>query len=188
MSSRDIVTTGARTPVRFAKPQRVAFVQSSWHQDVVGGCWDAFSAEIEACGILLAQVDRFEVPGAFEIPLHVQTLAKTRRYTALVAAGLVVDSGLHGYVAETVIKALMDVQLRTEVPVFSAISTPQALPRPRSSSPSSASISSARDAKWRRPAPIPWRASSGCAARLPPASCEPRRCYSKSRHPKAGRP
>ena len=125
MSSRDIVTTGARTPVRFAKPQRVAFVQSSWHQDVVGGCWDAFSAEIEACGILPAQVDRFEVPGAFEIPLHVQTLAKTRRYTALVAAGLVVDSGMHGYVAETVIRALMDVQLRTEVPVFSAISTPQ---------------------------------------------------------------
>lgn len=125
MSSRDIVTTNPRTPVRFAKPQRVAFVQSSWHRDVVSACWEAFRAEIESCGIPPSQVDRFEVPGAFEIPLHVQTLAKTRRYTALIAAGLVVDSGMHGYVAETVIKALMEVQLRTEVPVLSAVSTPQ---------------------------------------------------------------
>ena len=67
------------------------------------------------------------VPGSFEIPLHVQLLAKTRRYTAIVAAGLVVDGGIyrHEFVADTVIKALMDVQLRTEVPVFSAVLTPQ---------------------------------------------------------------
>src|SRR5581483_8627961 len=64
----------------------------------------------------------FEVPGAFEIPLHVQLLAKTRRYTAIVAAGLVVDDQ---YIAETVIKALMEVQLRTEIPVFSAVVTPE---------------------------------------------------------------
>ena len=62
------------------------------------------------------------MPGSFEIPLHVQLLAKTRRYTAIVAAGLVVDDE---YIAETVIRALMDVQLRTEVPVFSAVLTPQ---------------------------------------------------------------
>src|SRR6202011_2243688 len=56
-----------------------------------------------------------------------QLLAKTRRYTAIVAAGLVVDGGIyrHEFVADTVIKALMDVQLRTEVPVFSAVLTPQ---------------------------------------------------------------
>ena len=65
--------------------------------------------------------------GFVEIPLHAQLLAKTRRYTAIVAAGLVVDGGIyrHEFVADTVIKALMDVQLRTEVPVFSAVLTPQ---------------------------------------------------------------
>jgi 6,7-dimethyl-8-ribityllumazine synthase len=107
---------------RFAKPQRVAFVQSAWHREVVAECRLAFLAEIEARHIARAQVDVFEVPGSFEIPLHVQLLAKTRRYTAIVAAGLVIDDE---YVAETVIKALMDVQLRTEVPVFSAVVTPE---------------------------------------------------------------
>ena len=112
---------------RFTKPQRVAFVQSSWHREVVEECRIAFLAEIEARHIAPAQVDVFEVPGSFEIPLHAQLLAKTRRYTAIVAAGLVVDGGIyrHEFVADTVIKALMDVQLKTEVPIFSAVLTPQ---------------------------------------------------------------
>ncbi|MGB3448003.1 MAG: 6,7-dimethyl-8-ribityllumazine synthase [Xanthobacteraceae bacterium] len=114
-------------PVRFAKPQRIAFVQSCWHREIVAECRVAFLQEIEVRGISPSQVDLFEVPGAFEIPLHAQILAKTRRYTAIVAAGLVVDGGIyrHDFVAGTVINALMDVQLRTEVPVFSAVLTPQ---------------------------------------------------------------
>jgi 6,7-dimethyl-8-ribityllumazine synthase len=111
---------------RFAKPQRVAFVQSCWHREVVEECRVAFLEEIAARHI--TNVDLFEVPGSFEIPLHAQILSKTRRYNAVVAAGLVVDGGIyrHEFVADTVIKALMDVQLRTEVPVFSAVLTPQA--------------------------------------------------------------
>jgi len=110
---------------RFARPQRVAFVQSSWHRDIVAQCRLAFLREIEPRGVVASQIDLFEVPGSFEIPLHVQILAKTRRYTAIVAAGLVVDGGMQGFVAQTVIQALMEVQLRTEVPVFSAVLTPQ---------------------------------------------------------------
>ena len=112
---------------RFAKPQRIAFVQSSWHREVVEECRIAFLARIEVLGIAPPHIDLFEVPGSFEIPLHAQILAKTRRYTAIVAAGLVVDGGIyrHEFVADTVIKALMDVQLRTEVPIFSAVLTPQ---------------------------------------------------------------
>jgi 6,7-dimethyl-8-ribityllumazine synthase len=110
---------------RFAKPQRVAFIQACWHHDVVEEARIAFIKEAELRH--LTHVDVFEVPGSFEIPLHAQILAKTRRYTAIVAAGLVVDGGIyrHEFVADTVIKALMDVQLRTEVPVFSAVLTPQ---------------------------------------------------------------
>ena len=112
---------------RFVKPQRVAFVRASWHREVVEECSIAFLDEIEARHISRSQVDLFEVPGSFEIPLHAQLLAKTRRYTAIVAAGLVVDGGIyrHEFVADTVIKALMDVQLKTEVPIFSAVLTPQ---------------------------------------------------------------
>src|ERR1700710_3337116 len=123
--------TPARPPAtshpRFVKPQRVAFVQAAWHREMVEECRIAFLEEIEARHISRSQVDLFEVPGSFEIPLHAQLLAKTRRYTAIVAAGLVVDGGIyrHEFVADTVIKALMDVQLKTEGPVFSALLAPQ---------------------------------------------------------------
>jgi 6,7-dimethyl-8-ribityllumazine synthase len=73
------------------------------------------------------QIDCFEVPGAFEIPLHAKLLAKTGRYAAVVAAGFVVDGGIyrHDFVASSVIDALMSVQLETEVPVISVVLTPQ---------------------------------------------------------------
>ena len=123
--------TIGRPPVpahpRFAKPQRVAFVQSSWHREVVEECRIAFLDEIEARHIARAQIDLFEVPGSFEIPLHAQLLARTGKYAAIVAAGFVVDGGIyrHEFVADAVIKAMMQVQLETGVPVLSVVLTPQ---------------------------------------------------------------
>jgi 6,7-dimethyl-8-ribityllumazine synthase len=66
------------------------------------------------------------VPGAYEIPLHVQLLAKSGRFDAIIACGLVVDGGIyrHDFVARAVIDGLMRVQLDTEVPVFSVVLTP----------------------------------------------------------------
>ena len=89
-------------------------MQACWHREVVQEARIAFLEEMEARHVPRTSVDLFEVPGSFEIPLHAQILAKTRRYTAIVAAGLVVDGGIyrHEFVADTVIKALMDVQLR----------------------------------------------------------------------------
>lgn len=106
---------------------RIAFVQSSWHKSIVDQCRFGFIEEIARHGIAARQVDLFEVPGAFEIPLHVKILAKSGRYAAIVASGLVVDGGIyrHEFVASAVIDALMQVQLEIEVPVISAVLTPQ---------------------------------------------------------------
>src|SRR5258707_14482715 len=113
---------GAASPGR-----RVAFIQSGWHRDIVDQCRIAFIAELATLGISEALIDVYEVPGAFEIPLHAQLLAKTGRYAAIVASGFVVDGGIyrHEFVADTVIGALMRVQLDTEVPIISAVLTPR---------------------------------------------------------------
>lgn len=105
---------------------RIAFVQSGWHARLVDQTHAGFVAEMVQLGFPAQIVDRFTVPGAFEIPLHAQTLARTERYAAVVAAALVVDGGIyrHEFVAETVVRALMQVQLATEVPVFSVVLTP----------------------------------------------------------------
>lgn len=117
------------TPTHSAvtRPDRFAFVQSCWHRDIVDRARDAFRAEMTRQGQAEAALDFFEVPGAFELPLQAKLLAKSGRYRAVVACGFVVDGGIyrHEFVAGAVIDALMAVQLETEVPVLSAVLTPQ---------------------------------------------------------------
>jgi len=106
------------------RPNRIAFIQASWHRDIVDQCKDSFLIEIaKLCDLA---VDVIVVPGAFEIPLQAKLLAKTGKYAAVVAAGLVTDSGIyrHEFVAQSVVSGLMQVQLETEVPVFSVVLTP----------------------------------------------------------------
>ncbi|MET0386448.1 MAG: 6,7-dimethyl-8-ribityllumazine synthase [Polyangiales bacterium] len=106
---------------------RIAFIQACWHREIVDQAREAFLGEIVQLGFTPERVDHFEVPGAFEIPLHAKLLAKSGRYAGIVAAGLVVDGGIyrHEFVADAVISGLMRVQLDTDVPVFSAVLTPQ---------------------------------------------------------------
>jgi 6,7-dimethyl-8-ribityllumazine synthase len=108
------------------RPARIAFVQSGWHSQIVDKAREGFIGEMGRMGFSEQMIDVFETPGAFEIPLHAQTLARTARYAAVVAAALVVDGGIyrHEFVAETVVAALMQVQLATEIPVFSVVLTP----------------------------------------------------------------
>jgi len=108
------------------RKSRIAFVQSCWHKDLVDQIKAGFSSEIAELGTPEANLDFFEVTGAFEIPLHARRLSETGSYDAIVAASLVVDGGIyrHEFVAEAVIGGLMQVQLETGVPVISAVLTP----------------------------------------------------------------
>ena len=105
---------------------RIAFIQASWHKDIVDQCRIAFVEEMAVRGYPEDVIDFFEVAGAFEIPLHAKLLAKSGRYAAVVGTGLVVDGGVyrHEFVSQAVISGLMQVQLETEVPVISAVLTP----------------------------------------------------------------
>jgi 6,7-dimethyl-8-ribityllumazine synthase len=105
---------------------RIAFIQAGWHSEIVKRCGTAFVAEMIKLGHEKDNINFFDVPGAFEIPLLAKTLAQSGEYAAIVAAGLVVNGGIyrHEFVAQAVISGLMQVQLETAVPVLSAVLTP----------------------------------------------------------------
>jgi 6,7-dimethyl-8-ribityllumazine synthase len=100
---------------------RYAFVKSNWHADIVSKSLDGFLQLIPA-----EQVDVFDVPGAFELPLVARDLAQSARYAAVIAAALVVDGGIyrHDFVAAAVVNGLMRVGLDTNVPILSVSLTP----------------------------------------------------------------
>ena len=116
------VTTATDAP----RGNRIAFVEAQWHEDIVHQARDAFLAEMERLGVPADTIDVFDVPGAFEIPLHAKRLANSGKYAAIVGCALVVDGGIyrHEFVATTVVNSLMALQLETGVPILSAVLTP----------------------------------------------------------------
>ena len=110
-----------------AAGKRIAFVQACWHREIVDQGRDAFLAEMKRHGVSSDDIDLYEVPGSLEIPLQAKLLAKTGKYSSIVAAGFVVNGGIyrHEFVAQTVLDALMRIQLDTDVPIISLVLTPQ---------------------------------------------------------------
>ncbi len=100
---------------------RYAFIKANWHGDIVSRALDGF-AEL----IPIDQIDVFDVPGAFEMPLLARDLAMTGRYATVTAAALVVDGGIyrHDFVAQAVVDGLMRAGLDSNVPVLSVSLTP----------------------------------------------------------------
>jgi 6,7-dimethyl-8-ribityllumazine synthase len=100
---------------------RYAFVKSGWHADIVDKAVDGFLELIPP-----GDVDVYDVPGAFELPLMARDLANTGKYSAVVAAALVVDGGIyrHDFVAAAVVQGLMRAGLDSGIPVLSVSLTP----------------------------------------------------------------
>ena len=106
----------------------IAWIGAQWHADIVGRGHEGFAAEwARLHGSAAPAIERFTVPGAFEIPLLAQRLARASRHAAIVCCALVVDGGIyrHEFVAGAVIDGLMRVQLDTGVPVLSVVLTPK---------------------------------------------------------------
>ncbi len=102
-------------------PTRYAFIKANWHSDIVD------QALVGFCQIIPAdQVDIFDVPGAFEMPLLARELAQTGRYQAVIAAAFVVDGGIyrHDFVAQAVVDGLMRASMDSNLPVLSVSLTP----------------------------------------------------------------
>jgi len=104
---------------------RIAFIKANWHSEIVSKSLEGFQQELDSTQTPYT-LDVLDVPGAFEMPLLAQRLAKTGGYDAIVCAALVVDGGIyrHDFVAQSVVSGLMQVQLATDVPVYSVSLTP----------------------------------------------------------------
>ena len=100
---------------------RYAFIKANWHSHIVDRALEGFCELIPA-----SQVDVFDVPGAFEMPLLARDLAQTGRYAAVAAAAFVVDGGIyrHDFVASAVVDGLMRASMDSGVPVLSVSLTP----------------------------------------------------------------
>lgn len=102
------------TMARASRP-RFALVASTFNRKFVDGLLDAASATLKGHDLTVVRV-----PGSFEIPLQVQRLARTKRYAAVLALGVVWQgqTAHADQIVRAVTDALMRIMLETDVPVI----------------------------------------------------------------------
>ncbi len=103
----------------------VGIVAARFNGDVTNRLLESALAELERAGVPNELVTVMAVPGAFELPLGAMALAKTRRYSAIVALGCVIrgETAHFEYVAGEAASGLQLAALETGVPVAFGVLT-----------------------------------------------------------------
>ena len=97
----------------------IAVVVSRFNGDITTRLLDGALETLAEAGVPSERIDVMPVPGAFELPLGAMALAKTRRYSCIVALGCVIrgDTPHFEYVAGEAASGLQLAGLETGVPV-----------------------------------------------------------------------
>jgi len=107
------------------KPARYALAAAKFNAMIVEKLVAGAREALVRHGVNPADVDVAWVPGALELPLIVQRLARSKQYAAGIALGTVIrgDTTHYDVVAETSAAGCAAVALETGVPVLNAILT-----------------------------------------------------------------
>jgi 6,7-dimethyl-8-ribityllumazine synthase len=103
----------------------VGVVVSRFNGDIVNRLLASALAELEQAGVAKESITVMAVPGAFELPLGAMALAKTRRYSCIVALGCVIrgETAHFEYIAGEAASGLQLAALETGVPVSFGVLT-----------------------------------------------------------------
>ena len=107
----------------------VGIVASRFNGDVTNRLLASALAELDKVGVSRSSITVMAVPGAFELPLGAMALAKTRRYSCIVALGCVIrgETAHFDYVASETASGLQLAGLETGVPVAFGVLTVDSL-------------------------------------------------------------
>jgi len=106
-------------PEKFIEPARFAIVASEYNRDYVDRL---LRYALDELNILAPQADTslVRVPGSFEIPIAVQSVARYQDPDVILAFGVIFDGEtVHAsLIATAVTEALLDISLAREIPIL----------------------------------------------------------------------
>jgi 6,7-dimethyl-8-ribityllumazine synthase len=104
---------------------RVGIVTARFNHDVGEGLLSACRAELVRLGVSESDITLASVPGALEIPLVLQTMARTGRFDALVALGAVIRGETYHFelVSNEQGSGITRVQLDEGIPIANGVLT-----------------------------------------------------------------
>lgn len=113
------------SPVETPEKTRLAIVVSRFNEPVTEALLQGALAQADLRGIPSAQVSVFSVPGAVEIPLVAQRLARSQKVDAIVCLGAVIrgETTHYDYVCQQVSSGCQQVALNEDLPVVFGVLT-----------------------------------------------------------------
>ena len=108
---------------------RVAIIVARWNGNITENLLNGAQQALVRHGIAVSDIDLFRVPGAFELPLACQQVAKKGTYDALIALGCVIRGGTphFEYVCSETARGIGDVALKENLPVAFGLLTTDTL-------------------------------------------------------------
>lgn len=99
---------------------KIAIVSSSFRQEVADNLEKNALETFAKNGVGKDQIKIVRVPGALEIPLAVKKLAKSGKYSAIIAFGAIVKGETYHFeqISDECARACMDISLEYEIPVI----------------------------------------------------------------------
>jgi 6,7-dimethyl-8-ribityllumazine synthase len=96
--------------------RRVALCVARFYEELADKLEQGARAALEKTGV--SDIDSFEVPGAFELPLVASYAARSGRYAAVVCLGAVIrgETDHYAYVCGEAARGIQQVQLETGIP------------------------------------------------------------------------
>lgn len=104
---------------------RIGIVVSRWNQDITFALERGSRRALMAFGCVDDRIDTIEVPGAFEIPVVLDALARSGKYHALIALGCVIkgETTHFEHVSEAAMHGIYDVAMKHALPVGCGVLT-----------------------------------------------------------------
>ncbi|MGI4777532.1 MAG: 6,7-dimethyl-8-ribityllumazine synthase [Janthinobacterium lividum] len=107
----------------------IGIVQARFNADITDALARACLAELAALGVADSDIDHVQVPGALEVPVALQALAKRGSYQALVALGCIIRGETYHFelVANESGASVSRIALDHGLPIANAILTTENL-------------------------------------------------------------
>jgi 6,7-dimethyl-8-ribityllumazine synthase len=104
---------------------RIGIVVSRWNQDITFALERGARRALLAFGCSDERIDTVEVPGAFELPVALDALARTGKFHALIALGCVIkgETTHFEHVSEAAMKGIYELGLKHCLPIGCGVLT-----------------------------------------------------------------
>lgn len=104
---------------KFTKKLKIAIVRTNYHADLIDNLEQYARKTLIEAGVLESKIQTLTAPGSWEIPLLTQAVAKSKKFDAVIAFGIIVKGETYHFemLANEVGRALMQLSIDYSMPI-----------------------------------------------------------------------